>query len=135
MQEVPLSYLPAPPRQDEAMPSKVTNLFLALMILQLLLYGYILVLELPPRLTKTLVQEALKLPPSSVASLLGCTSAASALSEAEASEAFALSAASAGAPSETPQTLEEEVELSELGHPFLDSLAQLNYSSSCPPPA
>ena len=52
------------------------------MIVQLLLYGYILVLELPPRLTRTLVQEAVKLPPSSVASLLGSTSAASALSEA-----------------------------------------------------
>ena len=121
------------------MPSKVTNLFLALMIVQLLLYGYILVLELPPKLTRTLVLEAAKLPPSSVASLLGCTSAASALLKAEASEAFALSAASAGAPSETPQELEEEedelIELIDLGHPFLDSLAQLNYSSSCPPPA
>ena len=117
------------------MPPKVTNLFLALMIVQLLLYGYILVLEVPPRLTRTLVQEALKLPPSSVASLLGCTSAASTLTEAEASEAFALSAAAVGAP-ETPQQLEEEeAELIELGHPFLDSLAQLNDSSSCPPPS
>ena len=118
------------------MPSKVTNLFLALMIVQLLLYGYILVLELPPRLlTRTLIQEAIKLPPSSVASLLGCTSAASALSEAEASEAFALSDAAVGAP-ETPQELEEEeAELIELGHPFLDHLAQQNYSSSCPPPS
>ena len=119
------------------MPSKVTNLFLAIMIVQLLLYGYILVLEVPPRLlTRTLVQEAVKLPPSSVASLLGCTSAASALSEAEASEAFALSAAAAGAP-ETPQQLEEEeeAELIELGHPSLDHLAQLNDSSSYPPPS
>jgi len=119
------------------MPPKVTNLFLALMIVQLLLYGCILVLEVPPRLTRTLMQEAIKLPPSSVASLLGCTSAASALSEAEAIEAFALSAA-AVAP-ETPQQLEEEEEeedeLIELGHPCLGPLAELNYSSSCPPPS
>ena len=114
----------------------MTNLFLARMIVQLLLYGYILVLEVPPRLTRALMQETRKLPPSSVASLLGCTSAASALSEAEAIEAFALSAA-AGAP-ETPQQLEkeeEEDELIELGHPFLGPLAELNYSSSCPPPS
>jgi len=119
MQEVPLSYLPP----QEPMP-KVTNLFLALMIVQLLLYGYILVLEVPPRLTRTTLSEAFTISPSSVASLLGCTSTASALSEAEASDAFAPAAAP-----ETPEALEEDELIVLGGHPFLDSLAQLDYSS------
>lgn len=104
---------------------KVTNLFLALMIVQLLLYGYILVLEVPPRLTRTTLSEAFTISPSSVASLLGCTSTASALSEAEASDAFA---PAAGAP-ETPEALPEDELIVLGGHPFLDSLAQLDYSS------
>jgi hypothetical protein len=130
---------------------KVTNLFLALMIVQLLLYGYILVLELPPRITRPTLnewQEAVKVPkstvPSSVGSLLGCTGhstrAASALSEAEASEAFAPAAVVASPETPDPLALKEEEEkeeeeenaLLELGHAFLDHMAQLHYPSSDP---
>ena len=110
MQEAPLSDCP-PPQQFEAMPNmpNMSSLFFALMILQLLLYSYILVLELPPTLRS-----------SSVADPPDCTSAASTPSEAEASEAFAPAA-------------EVEDELIELGHAFLDHLAQLNVSSeACP---
>jgi hypothetical protein len=132
MQEVPLSYhyCPAPPttlllQPPEAMP-KVTSLFLALMILQLLLYSYILVLELPPRFTKASLKGAPTLrPPSSDADPPGCTSAVSTPSEAEASEAFAPAADVVA-----PEELEDE--LIELGHAFLDHLAQLNFSSGPP---
>ena len=89
--------------------SSMSSLFIALMILQLLLYSYILVLELPPTLRS-----------SSVADPPDCTSAASTPSEAEASEAFA--------PAD-----EVEDELIDRGHAFLDHLAQLNVSSeACP---
>ena len=111
MQEVPLSDCP-PPQQFEAMPN-MSSLFLALMILQLLLYSYILVLELPS-------YDLITLRSSSVADPPDCTSAASTPSEAEASEAFAPDA-------------EVGDELIELGHAFLDHLAQLNVSSeACP---
>ena len=114
MQEAPLSDCP-PPQQFEAMPNmpNMSSLFFALMILQLLLYSYILVLELPS-------YDLFTLRSSSVADPPDCTSAASTPSEAEASEAFAPAA-------------EVEDELIELGHAFLDHLAQLNVSSeACP---
>ena len=115
MQEVPLSDCPPPPtlpQQSEAM-SNMSGLFLALMILQLLLYSYFLVLELPSYDLITLCSSSVADPPD-------CTSAASTPSEAEASEAFA--------PAD-----EVEDELIERGHAFLDHLAQLNVSSeACP---
>jgi hypothetical protein len=106
---------------------KVTSLFLTLMILQLLLYGYILVLELPPRFTKASLKGPPTLLPSSDADPPGCTSAVSTPSEAEASEAFAPAAEVVAPPEEA---LEDE--LIELGHAFLDHLAQLNFSSGPP---
>ena len=124
MQEAPLSDCPPPPtlpQQFEAMPN-VSSLFIALIILQLLLYSYILVLELPPSSSITLCSSSVADPPD-------CTSAASTPSEAEASEAFAPAAEVVAAPPEA----ELEDELIELGHAFLDHLAQLNFLSAAPP--
>ncbi len=132
MQEAPLNYNYCPPsptllQPPEASMPKVTSLFLALMILQLLLYSYILVLELPPRFPKASLKGPPTLHPSSVADPPGCTSAASTPSEAEASEAFAPAADEVSPPE---AALEDE--LIEFGHAFLDHLAQLNFSGGPP---
>jgi hypothetical protein len=92
------------------------------MILQLLLYSYILVLELPPRFPNASLKGPPTLLPSSDADPPDCTSATSTPSEAEASEAFAPAADEVAPPEEAL----------ELGHAFLDRLAQLNFSSAPP---
>ena len=103
MQEVPLSCPPWP--IDTSSMSKSSNLLLALLLVQLFLYGYILLLDSlrPPSATVT---------PSSTVSQLDCTDATNEQWEATSSEA--------SAPDE-----DAEDQLIEPGHAFLDKMAQL----------
>lgn len=104
MQEVPLSSPPWP--IDTSSMSTSSNLLLALLLVQCILYGYLLLLDSlrpPPSATVT---------PSSTVSQLDRTDATSEQWEATSSEA--------SAPDE-----DAEDQLIEPGHAFLDKMAQL----------
>ncbi len=106
MQEVPLSSPPWP--IDTSSMSKSSNLLLALLLVQCILYGYLLLLDSlrPPPSATT------KVTPSSTVSQLDCTDATNEQWEATSSEA--------SAPDE-----DAEDQLIEPGHAFLDKMAQL----------
>jgi len=118
MQEVPLSS-PLWPIDTSSM-STSSNLLAVLLLVQLFLYGYLLLLEsLRPQPSATT-----NVTPSSTVSQLDCTDATNEQLEATSSEA--------SGPDE-----DAEDQLIEPGHAFLDKMAQLvpaNLAGSCQAP-